>query len=287
MNNPELKRYVMSDQELRAVQMTELEMLIEIDRICKLMGIRYNIEAGTALGAVRHGGFIPWDDDADVIFLRPEYEKFRAACVTELDKSRFYFQDYRSTQGYRWGHGKLRRKDTSFIRLNQEYMPYEQGICIDLFPYDRVPDSKLLQPLHNFACFLFRKATYSKVGRVSSKGFVKLCYGLLFRIPEIRLYRALDRFIARNNIKDNTKNVRMLTYPLPKNGRYFGYVRGWFEELTEIEFEGHMFPIPKDYNGYLSFKYGDYMTLPDEKDRWIHPISELKLLEKNNSTASK
>ena len=76
-------------QTLRALQKTELELLIEVDRICRKCGIHYNIIAGTLLGAVRHGGFIPWDDDADVAMLRPEYEKFRKACETELDTSRF------------------------------------------------------------------------------------------------------------------------------------------------------------------------------------------------------
>ena len=111
--------YHLSKKELRDVQLIELEMLIEVDRICRKCGIKYCISAGTMLGAVRHGGFIPWDDDADVAFLRPEYEKFRKACETELDTDKFYFQDYRNTKGYRWGYGKLRRKGTEFIRLNQ------------------------------------------------------------------------------------------------------------------------------------------------------------------------
>ena len=91
---------------LRQLQMIQLEMLIEVDRICRKCNIQYNIIAGTLLGAVRHGGYIPWDDDADVALLRSEYEKFRKACKTELDKSRFVFQDHRNTRGYRWGYGK-------------------------------------------------------------------------------------------------------------------------------------------------------------------------------------
>ena len=110
----------LDDRQLRQLQMIELEMLVEVDRICKKCGIQYNIIAGTLLGAVRHGGFIPWDDDADVAMLRPEYEKFRKACKTELDTTRFYFQDHRNTRGYRWGYGKLRRKNTLFLRENQE-----------------------------------------------------------------------------------------------------------------------------------------------------------------------
>ena len=85
----------LDDKTLRQLQMIELEMLIEVDRICKKCEIKYNIIAGTLLGAVRHGGFIPWDDDADVAMLRPEYEKFRNACKTELDTSRFYLDVYK------------------------------------------------------------------------------------------------------------------------------------------------------------------------------------------------
>lgn len=101
----------LTDSELRQVQLIQLEMLKEVDRICRLCNIRYNIIAGTLLGAVRHKGYIPWDDDADVAFLREEYEKFRTACEKELDHSRFYFQDHRNTTGYRWGYGKLKKRN--------------------------------------------------------------------------------------------------------------------------------------------------------------------------------
>ena len=135
---------------LRQIQKVQLEMLVEVDRICRLCGIKYNIIAGTLLGAVRHGGYIPWDDDADVALLRPEYEKFRQAVKYELDTSRFYFQDNRRTKGYRWGYGKLRRKNTLFLREYQEHMPYKQGIFIDIFPLDGVPDDYLLRSIKNF-----------------------------------------------------------------------------------------------------------------------------------------
>ena len=89
----------LDDNMLRKLQMIQLEMLTEVDRICRKCNIQYNIIAGTLLGAIRHKGYIPWDDDADVAFLRPEYEKFRDACKSELDKSRFIFQDHRNTKG--------------------------------------------------------------------------------------------------------------------------------------------------------------------------------------------
>ena len=187
--------YNLSEAELRELQMIEVEMLVEVDRICKKCGIKYCISAGTLLGAVRHKGFIPWDDDADVAFLRPEYEKFREACETELDHDRFYFQDYRNTKGYRWGYGKLRRKNTKFIRLHQEYMPYEQGVFIDIMPYDNVPDNILARKVHNFKCFMYRKCFWAPLGKNQEEGIKKVAYKILDKIPDKKLYASFNRFL--------------------------------------------------------------------------------------------
>lgn len=268
--------YVLTEQELRDLQLIEVEMLAEVDRICKKCGIKYCISAGTMLGAVRHQGFIPWDDDADVAFLRPEYEKFRKACETELDKTRFYFQDYRNTRGYRWGYGKLRRRGTEFIRLNQEFMPYEQGVFIDIMPYDNVPDNYILRAFNNFRCFLYRKAFWSAVGRKTTTGFTKLVFEVLYKIPEEKLYKSYNRFIARCNRK-TTKRIRIFAFPVP--GKEFGYLRSSFDELVEIEFEGVTLMGMKDYDTYLGYKYGNYMKLPPVEKRKVHPVSSIKLIE--------
>ena len=186
----------LTDDMLKKLQQIQLEMLVEVDRICQKCGIKYNIIAGTLLGAVRHKGYIPWDDDADVALLRPEYEKFRKACETELDKTRFYFQDHQNTKGYRWGYGKLRRKDTLFLRENQENMPYEQGVFIDIFPLDNVPDNYILRVFHNFECFCIRKALWSEVGKNADKNNLKrLCYKAINKIPVSNIFSAYDSFM--------------------------------------------------------------------------------------------
>ena len=265
----------LSEEMLRQLQMIELEMLIEVDRICKKCGIHYNIIAGTLLGAVRHKGFIPWDDDADIAMVRPEYEKFREACKTELDTSRFYFQDHRNSRGYRWGYGKLRRKDTLFLRENQEHMPYQQGVFIDIFPLDGVPDNYLLRCVQNFHCFCVRKILWSAVGRVSDKRpLMRLWYRVLYRIPESLVFFHYHNMVCRSN-KKRTKMVRILMFPTPNKA--YGYYRKWYEESEPILFEEKEFCGIKDYDGYLSFKFGNYMELPPAEQRKVHPVSKIRL----------
>lgn len=265
----------LTEAQLRKIQMIELEMLVEVDRICRKCNIHYNIIAGTLLGAVRHGGYIPWDDDADIAMLRSEYEKFRDACRTELDHSRFYFQDHRNTKGYRWGYGKLRRKNTVFLREHQEHMPYEQGVFIDIFPLDGVPDNYFLRSIKNFECFCVRKVLWSKVGKVADKNLLKrFLYGRLDRIPEKAIFCYYHRMICRAG-KKKTRMVRILMFPTPNNE--YGYYRNWYENSEDIMFEGILFQGIKEYDSYLSFKFGKYMELPSIEKRKVHPVSRIEL----------
>lgn len=264
----------LTQEQLRQIQLIELEMLEEVDRICKKCDISYSIIAGTLLGAVRHKGFIPWDDDADVALLRPEYEKFREACKTELDKDRFYFQDHRNTRGYRWGYGKIRRKNTLFLREYQEHMPYKQGIFIDIFPLDGVPENYFMRCLQNFECFLVRKILWSKVGKEAERNFWKRqIYRLINKIPENKVLKYYQGMVHRANRKKHNM-VRILLFPTPNNE--YGYYRCWYENCKDTVFEEKVFQGIKDYDSYLSFKFGSYMTLPPVEKRKVHPVSKLK-----------
>ena len=267
------------DQEtLRRIQLIQLGLLQEADRICRKHDIPYVIIAGTLLGAVRHKGFIPWDDDADIALLREDYDRFAEACAEDLDTENFYFQDHRVTPGYRWGYGKLRRKDSLFLREHQEHMPYEQGVFIDVFPLDAVPQSRIGRTLKNFECFLIRKTLYAPVGRVADRSvFKRRLYDLLSKIPEQRVFGHLEKMIKKAG---NTQSewVRILMFPTPN--KEYGYLRRWYLEREKILFEGVPFYGIKDTDGYLTFKFGDYMTLPPESGRKTHPVSQLKLPEK-------
>lgn len=272
-----MQLYSLSQEELRKLQLIQLEMLCEVDRICKKCGINYNIIAGTLLGAVRHKGYIPWDDDADVALLRSDYECFREACKTELNHEKFYFQDHTNTEGYRWGYGKLRRRETLFLREHQEDMPYEQGIFIDVFPLDNVPDKKLMRNWINLRCFVLRKLMWAPVGvKVSKSVPQKFLYKLLSRVPTTYIYGRYDRLIEHCKRRE-TQWVRTLTFPAAN--KEYGYLRKWYENSEDILFENVYLKGMTYYDEYLSFKFGDYMKLPDEKDRKTHPVTALKLLD--------
>lgn len=271
--------YVISQQELRQLQNIELEMLIELDRICRKYGIRYSLDGGTLLGAVRHKGFIPWDDDIDVIMLREEYVKFRKACKEDLDRSRFFFQDYRTDPNYRWGYAKLRRKNTKFIRLGQEHLKQNSGVFIDIFVVDNVPDGYFARRLHHFLCFLVRKTLYSEVGKENEKNpLIRAIYQRMSKIPRNTAFHVRNCLAAPLSRK-RTELISHYTLEYPKQCRY-GLPRECFDEMIELEFEGRKFPCFQKYDLYLSTYYGDYMTLPPKEKRVPHlAVSTLELVE--------
>lgn len=270
-------QYNLTNEDIKEIQAIELEMLIEFDRICKKYNIVYSIDGGTLLGAVRHRGFIPWDDDADVIMNRKEYDKFLNVVDEELDKTKFYFQDMNRTDGYRWGYGKLRRKNTEFVRLNQENMPYQQGVFMDVFVCDNVPDNYLRRMVCNGISFVYRKAFYSVIGKNVSTGIVKIIYCILSKIPERLLKKSYNEYILIRN-KKKTGWVKCLTFPACN--KKYGYKREWYEDVIDMEFCGRIFKGTKKYDEYLKFLYGDYMVLPPVEKRKVHPVSKFTGLKK-------
>lgn len=272
------EKIVLSPEELRQLQLTELEMIVEVDRICRKYQIQYSLDGGTLLGCIRHQGFIPWDDDADVIFTRHEYAKFFKACKKELDTERFFLQDYRTDKNYRWGYAKLRRKNTEFVRKGQENMHYRTGVCIDVFVVDNVPDSPLLRRIYYGINFFIRKVMYSEWGQTAEdSAAMRALYRLLYKIPKDSMFRLRNVLASAANRK-KTKLKSHLLFPYPSKACKYGMPAECFEEVEEREFEGMRFPVFKQYDEYLTLLYGDYMALPPVEKRGSHASTKIELL---------
>ena len=197
-------------EDFRRLQLLQLEMLVELDRVCRENNIDYVILAGTQLGAIRHKGYIPWDDDADVAMLREDYERFKSI-RTQLNPAICYFQDHTTDAVYRWGYGKLRKPGTVFIRVGQEHIHCQNGVFIDVFPLDDIPKSIPGQMLQDFNCFCLRKICWSEVERVRTTGLAKRWWTIISKIPVEWVYRRLSHYTKKSqNSSDNF--VRILMY---------------------------------------------------------------------------
>jgi lipopolysaccharide cholinephosphotransferase len=275
---------MLSDNELRRLQLTLLEMLVELDRICRKNRIPYTLFMGTLLGAVRHQGFIPWDDDLDVAMERCHYAAFAEACKHDLDQSRFFYQDHHTDPHYRWGYARIRRKGTEFVRMGQEHMKMQTGVFLDIFPIDATPDFAPLRAIHSWCCFALRKILYAEVGRKGSKSAaVRGWYQLLSLLPHKWALAMLSLLSIRRR---SSRLVRILSFPLPGRHRD-GYPREWFDAFTDISFEGLRFLALQPLEEYLSFTYGFYMLLPPPEQRTLcHPATKLRLLPDEGAAAS-
>lgn len=255
--------------ELRRMQLLLLENLIEFDRICRKYHIKYVIGFGTLLGAIRHKGFIPWDDDADICMTREEYEKFKKV-QHQLDSDICFFQDNSTETSYPWGYGKIRHTNTEYIRVGQEHLKHRTGLMIDIFPMDDIPKTLLGMKLFEYMGFVLRKMTYSHVAYKSAGSFIgRLGYRLISIIPS-RFTHWLSHFLQHKKNNSTSNRAHMIFFPpdglkIKSNSplEKYGWAKKWLTDVTEYEFENHKFLGPRDFDGCLRWSYGpDYLTPP-------------------------
>lgn len=288
---------ILSSKQLRKLQLDQLEILKEVDRICRANNIPYYITGGTMLGAVRHKGFIPWDDDIDVSMLREDYEKFCTICKNVLDKRRFFLQTWDTDKYYPYQYGRIRMNNTLYIRPGHENAKHHNGINIDLFPVDNVPENHVLCIIYKTGCEVFRKMLYAPVGAVRSTSLIqRIIYKGLSYFGKDKTKKLFNKWITFfGKFSSSRVDAVGFAYRLSSTDKknlgkdnyyemYYGMKREKVTDLIEYEFEGMKFLGVRDYDYYLRTLYGDYMTLPPiEKRSGDHKASIIKFIEEEEN----
>lgn len=242
-----------------------LEIALYIDSLCREHDIDYCLMGGSALGAKRHGGFIPWDDDLDIFMTPDNYEKFREVFNAHGDRKKFYLQELGLTDGMVTV-PKLRMNGTTYIESAYEGWNMHHGIYVDIFILHKCPNSRLKQ-LHQ--CFW---AKYVVMKGLATRGYTRRGGFVGFILKVLRLFpdKMLIKHGLRQVYKYRNKNTDYFCNFLGKAVFKKGiYKRVWFEETVYAHFEKAELRIPKNLHDFLASRFGDYMQIPSpERIKW-------------------
>lgn len=269
-DNPESKKTMIKNKkELRELQQLELEILLVVHEFCKKHNITYYLGEGTLLGAIRHGGFIPWDDDVDILMPRDDYDRF--INLAQKDFPVGYNLDSFETNPKHWVLGakvQITRK-TKFIQEKSDNCAMYSGPYIDVFPLDYVPrkfsvaQKIQMRTVRLFRRFLFIKSGFSLVMKRKPHRYAMRVLSKF--ISAETLFKWVNRTMRRFNNKPRNYVVNLCSYyPLAKQV----FPASFFGKMHYVPFEGHMLPVPSEAEYILQTIYGkDYMKLPSKKIR--------------------
>jgi len=253
------QEYNPDGSELRTLQMKMFDILVTVTDICDKHNIPYWLSGGTLLGAIRHGGFIPWDDDIDIELLLPDYKQLLKILEKELPND-LYLQTPKE-KGYRLLFSKVRDRYSAVDSQEENMSPYnEKGLFIDIFPEERS-----YKWLKSFVDFFYGRA-FRRLKR--GRPFHSLKYFIEYSIS-LFLYPTglLSKYIARGICAITKPNNILHSYGI---GNTTNHNARYMFPTSTVTFEGKAFSAPKDPNKYLTMQYGDYMKIPPKDKRAIH-----------------
>lgn len=268
--------------KIHRIRQLELELILQIDEICKKHNIKYFLAGGSMLGALRHGGFIPWDDDMDIGMLPEDYKKFVKVCPPELT-AEYSYQTTDLEPASLYIHDKIRIKNTVFTTRYANQFQMQNGVYVDIFVYYKTSNKPRKQRRHIKQIMFMRRILGMRWVNKPRKNFHY--YKSLVMLPIMRLFPTTfyrHRYIKLLE-KYEKKNTDFLIdgsgFNLDKVG---AFPREWFDEITYREFGGHSLPVLKRYDDYLSHWYGEkYMELlPFSSRNSVHDVIRIDLGDK-------
>lgn len=248
---------------LKALQNLELEILKEIDAICKTNGIKYFLVGGSLLGAVRHQGFIPWDDDLDIGMLREDFEKFRVVCPQNLS-SKYTYQSYRIDSQSHYIFDKIRVKNTFFATAFSRKFPIDNGAFVDILVYDKTSKHVRIQKIHIRLINILKHVINIRWNNKPRNGSHYMASVILLpfmRLIPFRVYHYIyEKLIRLFNRSNSNYYIDSVGMNLMKGAFQKECIIG---EPQYVPFETTQAPIPPGWNEYLIHWYGDnYMEVP-------------------------
>jgi lipopolysaccharide cholinephosphotransferase len=280
--------FSLSDENKRKLQEFLLEMYQDFAAVCDKYSLKYMLGGGSALGAVRHKGFIPWDDDLDIMMHREDYNILVQKFSKEFP-NKYYLYAPNTNFGASNTFAKIVRKNTQMIDIYNEHADYYKGVWIDIFPIENTYNNTLLRLskalMSNVLSYIsvsryiyeYRKGTiksFFSESVISKVNFnFRISIGFLFSfIKYQKLYDIFDRFVR------HSKQGKYLTIPTGRK-HYYGETQNYdvFFPVKEVTFEGLKAYVPNKVENYLKKLYGDYMVIPKEENRERHLIIKFNL----------
>lgn len=260
----------MRNFDLRKLQLKEMEILLEVDRICKKYNINYYLSWGSALGAIRHKGFIPWDDDIDISMFFKDYVKFKEVCSRELD-SKFFYQSSETDKNIWLSWDKIRINNTTSMDRKLSHIRCHWGVCIDIFPIITVPESEKEQKKQKNRTYIYKRLCQIPFVLNSKQGGIKArIKKMIYRILDNNMVEHLKKSILKKIVMYEESDSELCGEILSMEYKKSIMKKEYFGTPKYVLFEEDYFPIPEKYNEYLIGCYGDYMKLPDISERIGH-----------------
>jgi lipopolysaccharide cholinephosphotransferase len=259
------------DENRKKIWAIEIDLLIQFDKICTKYGLRYFLAFGALLGAVRHHGFIPWDDDLDVCMPRADYEKFLAIADNELAYP-YFLQVPGKDNDYFFSFAKLRNSQTSAISFPFRYARFNQGIFLDIFVLDNTLPTSAEQDYNQVKQLIFENSANMRRSSLNpSKTDLEKINAFAPRNPMAVLNEMQAIYISHESAQTEYQMVSGLAVYACKKLLFRK------QDVTEIittNMYGHDFCIPKHYDTVLSTTYGDYMQFPpiEERGKWHNTL---------------